>query len=94
LAALNDLCAQFGLDVLYYFDHKIARQVNLMVFFGNGRQGVGGQPLRYTDKAAVKAAVLASLAAHEGQPEHLGNYSHYPNRGPHVVRMVEANFVL
>ena len=90
LAALNDLCEQLGLDVLYYFDHKIARQANLMVFFGNGRQGVGGQPLRYTDTAAV----LASLAAHEGQPEHLGNDSHYPNRGPHVVRVVEADFVL
>ena len=94
LAALNALCEQFGLDVLYYFDHKIGSELNLMVFFGNGRQGVGGQPLRYTDTAAVKAAVLASLAAHEGQPEHLGNDSHYPNRGPLVVRVVEADFVL
>jgi hypothetical protein len=94
LAALNALCEQFGLDVLYYLDHKIGSELNLMVFFGNGRQGVGGLPLRYTDTAAVKAAVLASLAAYEGQPEHLGNDSHYPNRGPHIVRVVEADFVL
>jgi hypothetical protein len=94
LAALNALCEQFGLDVLYYFDHTIGSELNLMVFFGNGRQGVGGLPLRYTDTAAVKTAVLASLAAHEGQPEHLGNDFHYPNCGPHVVRVVEADFVL
>lgn len=95
LAALGKLCAQFDLDVLYYFDRKLAPQANLMVFFGNGRQGVGGQPLRYTDTTAHKAAVLACLAAHGGQSGHLGNYpADYPRRGPHAVRMVDAEFVL
>jgi hypothetical protein len=95
LTALEGLCKQFGLDVLYYLDRKISLQVNLMVFFGNGRQGVGGQPLRYTDTAALKTAVLAALAAHGGQPEHLGHYpADYPGRGPHVVRVVDADFVL
>lgn len=94
LAALNDLCEQFGLDVLYYFDHKIGLQLNLMVFFGNGRQGVGGQPLRYTNTAAFKIAALASLAAHSGHTKHLGAYANYPNRGPHIVRVVDADFVL
>jgi hypothetical protein len=94
LAALNDVCEQFDLDVLYYFDRKIGLQLNLMVFFGNGRQGVGGQPLRYTDTAALKIAVLASLAAHGGQAKHLGAYANYPSRGPHIVRVVDADFVL
>lgn len=95
LAALEALCAQFELDVLYYFDRKIALQVNLMLFFGNGRQGVGGQPLRYTDTAALKTAVLATLSAHGGQPRHLGGYpAGYPDRGPQVVRVVDADFVL
>ena len=95
LAGLAALGEQFGLDVLYYFDRKLAAQVNLMVFFGNGRQGVGGQPLRYTDPAALKTAVLASLAAHGGQAGHLGAYpADYPRRGPHAVRMVDADFVL
>ena len=95
IAALNELCAQFELDVLYYFDRKIGLQLNLMVFFGNGRQGVGGRPLRYTDTAALKTAVLASLAAHGGQAKHLGAYpADYPRRGPHVVRVVDADFVL
>ena len=95
LAALDGLCAQFGLDVLYYFDHELSSQLNLMVFFGNGRQGVGGQALRYTDTAALKTAVLASLAAHGGQPRHLGDYpADYPRRGPHVVRVVDADFIL
>ena len=74
LAAIEALCVQFGLDVLYYFDRKIPPQVNLMVFFGNGRQGVSGQPLRYTDTAALKTAVLACLAKQGGQPQHLGDY--------------------
>lgn len=95
LTALEALCEQFDLDVLYYFDHKMPPQTNLMLFFGNGRQGVGGQPLRYTDTAALKTAVLVSLAAHEGQTKHLGDYpAHYPRRGPHVVRVVDADFVL
>jgi hypothetical protein len=95
LAAIEALCMQFGLDVLYYFDRKISPQVNLMVFFGNGRQGVGGQPLRYTDTTALKTAVLACLVKQGGQPQHLGDYpADYPRRGPHVIRMVDADFVL
>ncbi|GAB3637355.1 hypothetical protein GCM10027422_29450 [Hymenobacter arcticus] len=94
LAALAALCAQVGLDVLYYFDHKMPSGVNLMVFFGNGRQGVGGQPLRYTDTAALKTAVLACLAAHGGRAGHAGAARHYPERGPHVVRMADADFIL
>jgi hypothetical protein len=95
LAALEALSEQFELDVLYYFDRKIPPQVNLMLFFGNGRQGVGGQPLRYTDTAAVKVALLACLAGHGGQPKHLGSYpADYPRRGPHIIRMVDADFVL
>jgi len=95
LAELEVLCEQFELEVLYYFDHKISLQVNLMVFFGNGRQGVGGQPLRYTDTVAHKTAVLASLAAHGGQTGHLGSFpAQYPRHGPHVIRMADADFVL
>jgi hypothetical protein len=95
LAALDALCAQAGLDVLHYFDCEVASWVNLMVLFGNGRQGVGGRPLRYTDAPALKAAVLASLAACGGRTEHLGRFpDEYPHHGPHVVRMVDADFVL
>ena len=94
-AALSELCAAAGLDVLYYFDRELSQQVNLMVFFGNGRQGVGGQPLRYTDPAAVREGVAACLAAHEGQPGHLGGYpADYPRRGPHMVRVVDRDFTL
>lgn len=94
LAALDAVCGQFALDVLYYFDQPVVAQMNLMVFFANGRQGVGGRALRYTDTAALRTAVFACLGAHDGQPEHLGSSASYPRRGPHVVRMVDADFVL
>jgi hypothetical protein len=94
LAALEGLCEQFGLDVLYYLDRNIPPQVNLMVFFGNGRQGVGGQPLRYTDTAALTAAVVTALSAYGAQAGHLGGYpADYPRRGPHILRMADADFV-
>jgi len=95
LGDLDQLSQQFGLDVLYYFDRKLAEQVNLMVFFGTGRQGVGGSPLRHIDTDAVATAVQKVLDAHGGQPEHLGRFpDHYPRRGPHVVRVVDDDFVL
>ncbi|MDJ0365583.1 hypothetical protein QMK33_10490 [Hymenobacter sp. H14-R3] len=94
LTALDALCGQFALNALYYFDHRISFQTNLIVFFGNGRQGVGGQPLRYTNTAALTPAVLACLAAHGGQARHLGSSHHYPERGSHSIRMVDADFVL
>lgn len=92
---LDQLSAQFGLDVLYYFDRKLAAAVNLMVFFGNGRQGIGGSPLRYTDTGALRTAVAACLHTHSGQAGHLGSYpKEYPRRGPHVVRVVDDAFIL
>jgi hypothetical protein len=95
LAALEALCEQFSLDVLYYYDKAVAPDVNLIVLFGNGRQGVGGRPLRYTDTAALRTAVLACLAEHDGQTGHLGSFpDQYPRRGPHVIRMADADFVL
>ncbi|RPD45231.1 hypothetical protein DNI29_17720 [Hymenobacter sediminis] len=94
LTTLAALCEQFNLDVLYYYDYIITPQVNLMVFFSNGRQGVGGQPLRYTDTAALTTAVAASLAAHGGRPKHLGKQKEYPRHGPHIIRMVDIDFVL
>ncbi|HEX8326684.1 MAG TPA: hypothetical protein VF629_04025 [Hymenobacter sp.] len=95
IIALDGLRGQAGLDVLYYFDHELPDQVNLMVFLTNGRQGVGGQPLRYTHATALTTAVRTCLAAHGGQPGHRGRHpTHYPRRGPHVVRMADEDFVL
>lgn len=82
LAALDVLCQRCALEVLYYFDQPVLTQVNLMVFFANGRQGVGGRPLRYTDPAALETAVLVRLAAHDGQPNHLGDFADYPPARP------------
>ena len=95
LASLNSTCQQAGLEVLYYFDHELAKQVNLMLFFSNGRQGVGGCPLRYTDVVTLADTVARQLAAHHGRAGHLGSaLNHYPDRGPHVVRIVDKDFVL
>ena len=95
IQALNELRTAANLDVLYYFDRALPEQVNLMVFFGNGRQGLGGQPQRYTDTEALRQAVAACLAAHAGQPGLLGKYpAEYPRRGPHVVHVVDQEFIL
>ncbi|MBO2007616.1 hypothetical protein [Hymenobacter negativus] len=93
--ALNDICQEAHLDVLYYLDYEMRQQVNLMLFFSNGRQGVGGRPLRYTNVPALAEPVAACLVTHGGQPNHLGSYpAYYPDRGPHIVRMVDADFIL
>jgi hypothetical protein len=95
IADLNQLCQTANLDVLHYLDYEIGPYVNLMLFFSNGRQGVGGQPLRYTNVHALTEPVALCLANHRGKPGHLGDYpTYYPENGPHVVRMVDAAFVL
>lgn len=95
LRKLDELCQQARLDVLYYFEYELPKDVNLMVFFGNGRQGLAGQPLRYTDAAAFETEVLQALQTHGGQTGHLGGFpKQYPQRGPHVVRITDADFVL
>jgi hypothetical protein len=41
LAAPEALGKQLELDVLHHFTHQTGSRASLMVFFGNGRQGVG-----------------------------------------------------
>ncbi|UOQ53400.1 hypothetical protein [Hymenobacter cellulosivorans] len=95
LKELDALCPAFGLDVLHYLDQEVATQVNLMLFFGNGRQGVGGAPLRYTNVDALANAVELLMVDYDAHRGHRGSYpTHYPRRGPHVVRVVDAEFVL
>ena len=80
---------------MYYFDREVAQEVNLMLFFSNGRQGVGGCPLRYTDVGALAEAVARELAAHRGRAGYRGSWpTDYPTRGPHVVRIVDEDLVL
>ncbi|UOR06453.1 hypothetical protein MUN82_04995 [Hymenobacter aerilatus] len=95
LHELDALCPSFGVEVFYYFDRKVADQINLMLFFSNGRQGVGGAPLRYTNVTTLADAVATVMTAHGAATGHLGGYpADYPRRGPHVLRMVDAEFVL
>lgn len=94
LHALAGVSEQAGLEVLYYFDQPYRDLVNLMVFFANGRQGINGQALRYTDVVALEQAVQQQLTAYGGKPDHRGGAKAYPEQGPHILRMTDAEFVL
>ncbi|WP_019946731.1 hypothetical protein [Hymenobacter aerophilus] len=94
LHVLAGVSEQAGLEVLYYFDQPYRNLVNLMVLFANGRQGINGQALRYTDVVALEQAVQQQLTAYGGKPDHRGGAKSYPEQGPHILRMTDAEFIL
>lgn len=94
ITALRELTQAANLRVFYYFFHQVKDDTNLMLFFTNGRQGVGGQPRQEVDIQLFEQQVAEVLQAHGGKPEHRGGYHQYPEKGPVVELVIDQDYVL
>jgi len=94
IGALAAVAREGGLQAFYYFEKVVAGTVNLMLFFTNGRQGIGLQAKRYTEVAPFESAVAAVLQQYQAREGHRGGLASYPREGPTIELMVDQDFVL
>lgn len=94
IAALSRLATEEQIEVLFYKEHAFETGINLMLFFGNGRQGLDLKPLKRIDIERLEEKAEAALVAHNGTVKHRGGWDFYPTGDPVVVKMIDGEFIL
>lgn len=93
-AALSALCQAAQIDVLYYYEAAAGNVINLMLFLGNGRQGVELRPKQFIEMLQLEQETLALMQKYQAEPGHTNGPGAYPQQGPVVLRMKDPDFVL
>ncbi|MEN7548839.1 hypothetical protein AAG747_13035 [Rapidithrix thailandica] len=80
-----------NIRVLYYLEKKYHDRINLMLFFSNGRQGLGLQPKQVIQLPRLEMKIEALKEQYGIEFGHTGNY---PDSTPQIIKMVDQEFVL
>lgn len=92
---INDLaqiCREENLHVLYYNDFDCKDHCNLMLFFTNGRQRKESfQKVDINSFGAKVRQLTQKYPLHFG---HFGSFKEYPLQGPHLVLMVDEEYIV
>jgi hypothetical protein len=94
LNALNSVTAAVNVHVSYYREKKYEDRYNLMLFFTNGRQGIGMNPKQIVDIAAFEKSMEALISTYDIQIGHIGGFENYPQGNPVVLKIVDEECIL
>jgi hypothetical protein len=94
LQAIQSVAENAHIDVVFYLEKKCAERYNLMLFFTNGRQGLGLNPKQHIAIGAFESGMDALMNPYDIQIGHVGGWDYYP-QGMHVaLKIVDADFIL
>lgn len=94
---LNELILKVELaniHVVYYRQKKCTDQYNLMIFFTNGRQGVGLTPKQHVAISTFEREMNLLIDKYEIQIGHIPGFDNYPKGEAIVLKMVDEEFIL
>ena len=94
IAALAKAAAEENVNVLFYKEAAYNAGVNLMIFFSNGRQGMGLEKKQEIDAIALEEKAEAAVIHAGGSQKHQGGWDYYPQGEPVLVKMVDGEFIL
>lgn len=86
--------AAADIDVFFYSEKEFEGRCNLMLFFTNGRQGVGLKPKQYVDVDVFENTMDTLITKYDVQIGHVGGWDYYPIGKRVVLKIVDAEFVL
>ena len=90
--ALTQICIEERISVFYYNDSEFEGQVNLMLFFTNGRQTK--DKIQNVNINSFGDKVLHLLEKYSAKIGHLGGYDYYPKYGPFIELMKDQEFII
>ncbi len=94
LAAIKSVAATANLHVVFYLEKQYNECYNLMLFFTNGRQGVGLARKQQVDVAAFEDGMDVVIHTFAIQTGHAGGWDYYPKGEYKVLKIVDAEFIL
>ncbi|ABG59627.1 hypothetical protein [Cytophaga hutchinsonii] len=87
--------AAANIHVVFYKEKKCGDRHNLMLFFTNGRQGVGLKPKQKVDVASFEVGMEALIQKYTVKIGLIGGFDeNYPEGDFIVLKMVDAEFIL
>ena len=90
--ALTQICIEEQISVFYYNDSEFEGQINLMLFFTNGRQTK--DKIQNVNVNSFGDKVLYLLEKYSAKIGHLGGYAYYPRNGPFMELMKDQEFII
>lgn len=95
---LNDILTvteAANIHVVFYKEKKCGDRYNLMLFFTNGRQGVGLKPKQKVDIVVFENKMEVIIDKHAVEIGFIGGFDeNYPTGNSIVLKIVDAKFIL
>lgn len=82
------------IDVVFYSEKEFEGRYNLMLFFTNGRQGVGLKLKQRVDVEMFEDTMDELIQKYDVQIGHVGGWDYYPIGEKIVLKIVDAEFIL
>lgn len=84
-----------NIHVVFYKEKKCGDRYNLMLFFTNGRQGIGLKPKQKVDMPAFEDSIDLLIQKYSVQTGFIGGSDeNYPTGNPIVLKIVDAEFII
>ncbi len=84
-----------NIHVVFYKEKKCAERFNLMVFFTNGRQGVGLNPKQKVNTTLFENGMEELIQKHAVEIGLIGGFSEdYPSGDSTVLKIVDEEFII
>lgn len=91
---LKTICKQHRIEALYYFEKSINDTSNLMIFFGNGRQGLNLQPTNDINTDLLHDDITVIMKKHNAETGYSEEIQLYSNSNPIIELMSDQNFII
>lgn len=89
---LTQICIEEHISVFYYNTSEFQDQINLMLFFTNGRQTKDA--LQNVDINSFGDKIGHLLEKHSAKIGHLGGHDYYPRTEPFIELMKDQEFII
>jgi len=94
LSEVTSSVTSADINVIFYSEKEFEDRCNLMLFFTNGRQGVGLKPKQRIDIEIFESVMEELIQKYAVQVGHVGGWDYYPIGKRVVLKIVDEEFIM
>jgi len=94
LAEVTSSVTPADINVVFYSEKEFEGRYNLMLFFTNGRQGVGLKPKQRVDIEIFESVMEELIQKYAVEIGHVGGWDYYPIGKRVVLKIVDEEFIM
>ncbi|WP_375578525.1 hypothetical protein ABWH96_16060 [Marivirga tractuosa] len=94
LNKLKKISDEENINVLFYLEKDVEESVNLMLFFGNGRQGHNFKEKQNVDAENLESKIIALSHQFGIDYQFKGSWDYYPKGDYNIVKIVDKEFII